>query len=116
MKAEEYKRLVNEVDVLDYSTLDSTLKEVVARQEFEIASELQRILENNGFEKPDQHLKPSDAATNHFKVDLSADAIEKIIDILFELEARHVGEDGETAPPSAFYASLVDRWNKLASE
>jgi hypothetical protein len=113
MKNEEYKRLINERDVLDHTTLNVTLKEVVSKQEFELANEIQRILKNNKIEKPDLHLRPYDTTTNYYKVDLTSDHIEKIIDIFFELEACHVGENGETTPIASFYASLVDKWNVL---
>jgi hypothetical protein len=114
MNAEEYKSLVNQKDVLDHTTLNITLKELVSRQEFELAENLKRILENNKIDKPDLHSKPYDTSSTYYKVDLSSDDIEKIIDIFFDLEAAHVGEDGETTPTASFYASLVDRWNKIA--
>ncbi|MCU7550130.1 hypothetical protein OCK74_13485 [Chitinophagaceae bacterium LB-8] len=113
MKDEEYKRLINERDVLDRTTLNVTLKEVVSRHELELASEIQRILKNNKIQKPDLHLKPYDTTTNYYKVDLTSDHIEKIIDIFFELESSHIGENGETTPTASFYASLVDKWNEL---
>lgn len=114
MKDEEYKRLINERDVLDYTTLNVTLKEVVSRQEYELASEIQRVLKNNKIQKPDLHLKPYYTTTNYYKVDLTSDHIEKIIDIFFELESSHISENGETTSTASFYASLVDKWNELA--
>jgi hypothetical protein len=45
MNAEEYKSLINEKDVLDHTTLNVTLKELVSRQEFELAAAIKRILE-----------------------------------------------------------------------
>jgi uncharacterized protein YpuA (DUF1002 family) len=90
-----------------------TLKEVFSRQEFELVNAIQRILENNQIVKPEVHVKPYDETTNYYKVDLTADQIEKIIGIFFELEAFYVGEKGETTPTAAFYARLVDKWNQL---
>ena len=114
MKAEEYKRLISESNVFDKTTLNVTLKEVFSRQEFDLVNEIQRILENNQIVKPELHAKPYDETTNYYKVDLTSDQIEKIIDIFFELEASYVGENGETTPTAAFYAGLVDKWNQLA--
>ena len=113
MNAEEYKRLVNEKDVLNHTTLDVTLKELVSRQESELAGEIKRIMQNNQIEKPILHTKKSDALTNYYKVDLTSDNIEKIIDIFLELEVSYVGENGDTTPTADFYASLVDAWNQL---
>jgi hypothetical protein len=114
MNAEEYKSLIKQKNVLDHRTLNITLKELVSRQEFELAENLKRILENRKIDKPDFHSKPYDTSSTYYIVDLSSDDIEKIIDIFFDLEAAHVGENGETTPITSFYASLVDKWNKIA--
>ena len=114
MNAEEYKNLINQMGVLDHTTLNVTMKELVSRQEFELAGNVKRVLENNKIAKPDLHLKPYAISTTYYKVDLSSDDIEKIIDIFFDLEASHVGENGETTPTASFYASLLDKWNTLA--
>lgn len=113
MNAEEYKSLINQKDVLDYTTLNVTLKELVSKQEFELAERIKHILQNNQIVKPSFHEAPFAASITYYKVNLSSDEIDKIIDIFFELEAGYVGEDGETTPTASFYASLVDRWNKL---
>ena len=113
MNAEEYKSLINQKDVLDYTTLNITLKELVSRQELELADKIKRILESNKIAKPDLHIKPYDTSTTYYKVDLSNDSIEKIIDIFFDLEANHVNENGETTPTASFYAALIDKWNVL---
>ena len=114
MNSEEYKKLVNQRDVLDHTTLNVTLKELVSRQEFKIAEGLKRIFEYNKIAKPDLHSKPHDISVTYFKVDLSPEAIKTIIDIFFDLEASHVNESGNTTPTASFYASLVDRWSRLA--
>jgi hypothetical protein len=113
MNAEEYKSLINQKNVLDHTTLNVTLKELVSRQEFELAAGIKRILQNNQLVKPLLHADPYNVSTAYYNVDLSADEIDRIIDIFFELEAGYVGEDGETTPTASFYASLVDKWNKL---
>lgn len=113
MNAEEYKRLINEKNVLDYTTLNVTLKEVVSRQEPELAGEIRRILQNNKIEKPEPHLKTFDTSPNYYRVDLSSGHIDRIVDIFFELEEANRGENGEPTPVSSFYASLVDKWDEL---
>ena len=86
---------------------------MASRQEFELAEGIKRILQNNQIVKPLLHADPYSVSTAYYNVDLSSDDIDKIIDIFFELEASYVGEDGETTPTASFYASLVDKWNKL---
>jgi sugar-specific transcriptional regulator TrmB len=114
MKAEEYKRLISESNIFGQAALNETLKEVISRQEFELAKEIKRVLENNRIMKPELHAKPYDNTTDYFKVDLNSDQVEKIIEIFIDLEASSIGENGETTPRAAFYAALVDKWGKLA--
>jgi len=113
MNAEEYKSLINSKDVFDHTSLNITWKELVLRQEFGLAGNLKRVLENNKIAKPDFHSKPYDISTTYYKVDLSADDFEKIIDVFINLETSHVGENGETTSSASFYASLVDKWNRI---
>ena len=113
MDEETYKRLIQEPDVLDHTTLNVTLKELVARQEFALAAALQRILTENKIEKPPLANQPYDARPNYYKVDLPDEDVDHIIDILYDLEASFTGEAGEPTPTSAFYASLVDKWFRL---
>jgi hypothetical protein len=112
MNAEEYKRLINKKETLDHTTLSVTMKELVSRQEFELAANIKRILQNNQIVKPLLHANPYNTSTTYYNVDLSSDDIEKIIDIFFELEVGNVGKDGETTPTASFYTTLVDKWNK----
>jgi hypothetical protein len=110
-----YQRLINEPDVLDHTTLNVTLKEVVARQEFALAADLQRILKDNKIEKPALPLGQHDARPNYYKIDLEEDALDQIINILFDLEAEFTSEEGDTTPTSSFYASLVDKWSRMSN-
>jgi len=113
MNGEEYKSLINQKDVLSHTTLNVTLKELVSRHELELAERVRGILNNNKIAKPELHTKPYDISTTYYKVYLPPDDIEKIIEMFLGLEARHIGEDGETTPTASFYASLVDIWNQL---
>lgn len=114
MDAEAYKRLISERDGLDHTTLNVTLKEAVSRQEYEVASEVQRVLRENKIPKPELSSKPYDTRPNYYKVDLSSDYVGKIIDMFIGLEESHVGEEGEGTPTSSFYGSLADKWSELA--
>src|SRR5262245_27665244 len=114
MNAEEYKKLVSQKDVLDHTTLNVTLKELVSKQEFKLAGNIKRILEHNKIPKPDLHSKPRDTSVTYYKVDLPSDDIVTIIDIFLDPEAGHVDENGNTTPTASFYASLVDKWTRLA--
>lgn len=111
MTEEEYKKRISEKDVLDHTTLNVTLKEVASIKEFELSKEIERVLKNNKIEKPD--IQSMAYSTNYYKVDLSPDHIERIIDIFIDLEESHSGVDGEPTPTASFYASLGDKWSEL---
>lgn len=116
MDAETYKRLIAEPDVLDHTTLNVTLKEVVAKQEFTLAAALQRILNENRIEKPALSASQYDLRPSYYRVDLPDEDVDHIIDILIDLEASFTSEAGEPTPTSAFYASLVDKWYRLTEK
>lgn len=116
MNAEEYKRLINQKDIIDHTTLSVTLKEILSRQEFELAGNLKHVFENNKIEKPELHSKPYDTSTIYYKIDIPSEDMEKIIDIFLDLETSHLDENGETTPTASFYASLVDKWTQLAED
>jgi hypothetical protein len=113
MKSEEYRIQIMQPDVLDHTTLNVTLKEVAFVDDFEIAIEINRIISNNRIEKPDMHLRPNDTSTNYYRVDLAPEHIERIIDLLHDLEVENIGVDGETTTMASFYASLTDKWSAL---
>ena len=113
MNAEKYKNLINQKDVLDHTTLNVTLKELIFKQKFELAENLKRILVNNKIAKPDQQSKPFDTSSTYYKIDLCSDDIEVIIDLFFDLEVSYVNERGNTTPTASFYASLINKWNEL---
>jgi hypothetical protein len=110
MTTDEYKQIIMKHDVLDYTTLNITVKELTAKKDFELAEEIQRILSDNKIDKPVLHDKLDDASTNYYKVDLSDDNVDKIRDMFLELEVSFVSEDGDTTPTASFYASLADKW------
>jgi len=114
MNAEEYKQAISQNDVLDHTTLNITLKELASKHEMKLAANLKRILEKNKIAKPDLHFKSNDTSVSYYKVDLSSNDIETIIDIFVELEADHVDKNGNTTPTASFYATLVDKWTRLA--
>jgi hypothetical protein len=110
MTSEEYKQILMGNDVLDYTTLNITVKELTAKKDFKLAEEIQRILRDNKIEKPALHDNLDEAATNYYKVDLSDDNIDEIRDMFSDLEVSFVGEDGDTTPTASFYATLADKW------
>ena len=64
-------------------------------------------------EKPQLHNAPSEQSYDHFIVDLTSEQIELIADHFLNLEAQHVGKNGETTTLCSYYASLADKWSNL---
>lgn len=96
--------------LLDYTTLNVTLKEVAFKKDAPLQSEIERILEHNKVEPTREKEGSLNKPTQYYKIDLTAEHIEQILDMLFELEANHVDEDGVATPTGSFYATLVDKW------
>jgi hypothetical protein len=113
MKTDEYKELLKGKNVLDHTTLDVTLKELTAKNEYQLIGEIQRIFKANKIDKPTLHSTPEDNSTNYYKIDLSTDDIDKLANLFFELEASFIGEDGDTTPTASFYGSMADRWQNI---
>jgi len=113
MDSEDYKNIKDFKNVLDYGTLEITLKELNAINQNDLAFEIARIIKNNKIQKPQFHNKPNEQSSDYFIIDLTSDKIELVADHFLNLEVQHVGENGETTPLCAYYASLGDKWNSL---
>ena len=113
MNSIEYKNIISEKDVLNYSTLNTTLKELYATKKLKLVSEIEKILKSNKIVKPELHSDPNNQTTDYFKIDLTLEEIAEIANMFFELEVQYAGENGETTPACAFYASLADKWAAL---
>ncbi len=117
MDTKEYKRIMNEDNILDFCTISDTLKILRLIKKVDLIIELERILEKNKIEKPFLHNKKDDYTTGFYKVDLDKNQIEVIIDLFFELEAESLKTDLEPAiTTSGFYATTLDKWNNLLED
>jgi len=112
MNTKDYNNLKKEKNVFGHDSLNITLKELKAKNNSELVSEIERILQNNRIEKPALHSSPNEQSLDFYTVDLSQNQISEIVAIFLELEANSVNEKGEGNSLSSFYASLVDEWNR----
>ena len=113
MENEENNDLMNRDLVLDKTTLNVTLKELVHRKENRLAGEIKRILEHNQVQKPNATEGSPLLSPSFYTIDLSADDIKQIVYIFLELEEDYLGDDGENTPTANFYATIIDKWNEL---
>ena len=113
MEEEAYEQRIKARDVLDYTTLSITLKELHARNETRLMGEIERILREN-------EIRPAPASgtglsKRYFRVDLPVDDLDEITDLFEELEAPYI-KGGTPDPMVRFYGSLAEKWGWVTDE
>ena len=109
---EDYKSLLGG-DLLDHTTLNITLKELTAKNEHQLAAEIQRILNENKIEKALPVEGSQTSSIVYYVIDLPPEDIDKIVDLFYDLEEAYVDAEGNKTPTSSFYERLGDKWNNL---
>jgi len=94
MKANDYKQIIKEENILDFGTLKVTKEQLEKVGDIRLAYEIERIIKEN-------------------KIDLVTDDIETIVDMFGELEVGALGVDYEPTLSALYYVNLLDKWNGL---
>lgn len=113
MKAEEYKRIIKEDNVLDFGTLKVTKEQLDKTGNKRLVSEIERIITDNKIDKPLSHNDQVTQETDFYLVDLDTDDIETIVSMFGDLEVGALGIGYETTRAASFYATMLDKWNDL---
>ena len=113
MEPEEYKILIRNGNVLDFSTLKETKNQLSIIGLEEIESEISRILMGNRIQKPKLHNNLDSPETDYFLIDLDSEQIEAIVSMFGDLEVGNLGKNYETTRSASYYANLLDKWNEL---
>ena len=100
-------------NIIDYLTIKSTINELAKTENVTLVDKLLDILNNNKIAKSEKHNKKEDIKTNHYKIDLSKNQLNDIIDLLMDLEVESLTIDGESTPLTSHFASLVDKWSSI---
>ena len=100
-------------NIIDYLTIKSTINELAKTENVTLVDKLLDILNNNKIAKPEKHNKKEDIETNHYKIDLSKNQLNDIIDLLMDLEVESLTIDGESTPLTSHFSSLVDKWSSI---
>jgi len=103
-------------NILDYLTIKSTLNELIKIGKTEIADNLLDILNRNELPKPDKHNLKGNINTSFFKINLSSEFIDEIIDLFADLELGSLTENGESTYSTSYYVELLDKWLKIQNE
>ena len=72
-------------NIIDYLTIKSTINELAKTENVTLVDKLLDILNNNKIAKSEKHNKKEDIKTNHYKIDLSKNQLNDIIDLLMDL-------------------------------
>ena len=75
-------------------------------------NKIEWILKSKPIEKTTLHNKKSEIETNKYRIGLDSESVEKIIELLADLEVSNLDENYE--PKSNFYSNLVDKWNNIS--
>jgi hypothetical protein len=113
MTADDYKVLIKSKDVLDRATLNVTIEELERIGDTRLTREVKRILTSNKIEKPTLHNKQDDLTTEYYKIDLTTADIDFIVSMFGNREVESLGRDYETTRAASFYATMLDKWNKM---
>ena len=113
MNSEEYKIAISAKNVLDFLTLDITIKELKEVRNFRLIVQIERILRENKIPMPDLHSDLNDETTAYFKIDLTADEVKNIVEYFLDLGIENLGHNNEITPACAYYTSLVKKWDKV---
>ena len=113
MNAQEYKRLREGWNVLDFSTLDVTRKYLAESGRIQLAESVNNILANNGIDKPDLHNNIAGQQANYYTVNLPFEDVKSIVWMFGDMEVGALDDDYRTTSAASFYASMLDKWNEL---
>lgn len=101
----------NNNTVLEHTALDVALKEVVSRGENDLAEEIKRVMEQNQIPTPTADGNHGVSSIRYYKVDMSTDDVERVVEILYDLEVEYA--QGDNIATANFYAHVADKWASL---
>jgi len=113
METEEYQKIIKSKNVLDYGTLNVTMEALKKLGDTRLVMQVERIMRDNGIEKPKQHNKRDEKTTNYYTIDLDVDDISAIVSMLGDKEAGSLGPNYETTRAASLYGTLLDNWNRI---
>jgi len=102
-----------ETNSLDYFTIKSTLDELTKIGKTEIVNNLLDILNYNNLAKPEKHNRQNDITTTYYKIELSSEYLDEIIDLFLDLEISSLSKNGESTNSTNHYVNLLDKWLKI---
>jgi hypothetical protein len=98
---------------LNYICLTTTISELNKIGAKNLAEKLQHTLLHNELPKPNKHNRQADKTTSFYKIILTADELESIVDLFYDLEVKYLDENYETTGATSSYADMADSWSHI---
>ncbi|SNR76000.1 hypothetical protein SAMN06269173_106185 [Hymenobacter mucosus] len=112
MTASEYKRLKEQGNVLDFTTLNTTRELLEKAGHQKLVRSITEIIANGEISKPILH-NNQNSWTAFFQVSLTVEDIDLVISTLLDAEVAALDDNYETTAKASFYALMVNRWTEL---
>jgi len=104
------------MNTINYISISEAITELSKIGEKEIVAKLENILENNEVEKSELHNRKDDKTTSHYRVNLTEEDLNVIIDLFFDLEVGSLTEDGEATQKTERYVTLLNNWLNIKGQ
>ncbi len=104
------------MNIINYISISEAITELSKIGQKEIIIKLENILENNEVEKPGLHNRKDDKTTSFYKVNLTEEDLEVIVDLFLDLEVGSLTEEGEAGNSTEKYVTLLNSWSNISGE
>ncbi|MDA9189415.1 hypothetical protein N9O57_00370 [bacterium] len=110
MKQFKYKKICEQACTLRRATLEETIT-LIDEKNQAISEKLKKILNSTPVSKPKNH--KGDASSDFFKIDLTNEELEFVVEVIQDAEVSALGNNGETTPMASHYSELLNIWNAI---
>jgi len=100
-------------NTLDFISILSTLLQAEQTGKTDVVEKLDFILTNNEIEKPEKHNRKDDLTTSYFRIEVSKNELNDILDIISNSISNSFDENNEPTSSTYMFEDLIDKWNKI---
>ena len=100
-------------NTLDFISILSTLLQAEQAGKTDVVEKLDFILTNNEIEKPEKHNRKDDLTTSYFRIEVSKNELNDILDIISNSISNSFDENNEPTSSTYMFEDLIDKWNKI---
>ena len=100
---------------LNYISIASTILQVEQEKKHHLAEKLDYILTNNEIKKPELHNRKDDLITSYFKIEISENDLEEIIEVISNSIINSFDQDRNPTSSTYMFEELIDQWLNITS-